>query len=142
MELKNDDGDSPLMLAVRSNQLGVVDILCKKGCNLHTQGFDHIEPIDYAINKHNLFISDVLMKHEKQHLNSNSSINEGGNNVTAENFNKAVNNSQFSKFIEEEPASTNIKPNTSLTSLLHHEQDKHLKELKTKLDESTLFEAD
>ena len=75
-EIKNDDGDTPLMLAVRSEHAAVVDLLCKRGCNLHTHGFDNIDPIDYAINKRNLFLSDVLMKHERQQLNSAPSGND------------------------------------------------------------------
>lgn len=73
-EVKNEDGDTPLMLAVRSEHAHVVDLLCKRGCNIHTHGFDNIDPIDYAINKHNIILSDVLMKHERQNLNSSSSV--------------------------------------------------------------------
>jgi ankyrin repeat protein len=137
MELKNEDGDTPLMLAVRSNQLGVVDMLCKRGCNLHTQGFDHMEPIDYAINKHNLFISDVLMKHERQHLNSaSSSINESSNN---NNNNHNHNHNQA-----DDLTNKNTKQNsTSLTSLIHEEQQKHTKKQQhSNHDDSTLFEND
>jgi ankyrin repeat protein len=135
MELKNEDGDTPLMLAVRSNQLGVVDMLCKRGCNLHTQGFDHMEPIDYAINKHNLFISDVLMKHERQHLNSaSSSINESSNN----------NNNNHNHNQADDLTNKNTKQNsTSLTSLIHEEQQKHTKKQQhSNHDDSTLFEND
>ena len=67
LEAKNDDGDTPLMLAVRSDHPEVVDTLCKRGCDMHTHGFDNIEPIDYALSKRNLYLSDVLMKHERQH---------------------------------------------------------------------------
>ncbi len=134
MELKNEDGDTPLMLAVRSNQLGVVDMLCKRGCNLHTQGFDNMEPIDYAINKHNLFISDVLMKHERQHLNSaSSSVNESSNNNNNHNHNQA-----------DDLTNKNTKQNsTSLTSLIHEEQQKHTKKQQhNNHDDSTLFETE
>ena len=127
MELKNEDGDTPLMLAVRSNQLGVVDILCKRGCNLHTQGFDHMEPIDYAINKRNLFISDVLMKHERQHLNStSSSVNESSSNIQSEDL---INKNSRHK-------------SNSLTSLVQEEQQKHIKEQNSKHADSTLFETE
>jgi hypothetical protein len=57
---------------------------------MHTHGFDNIDPIDYAINKRNLYLSDVLMKHERQHFNSASS-NEGGNNNTGNNSNTLIN---------------------------------------------------
>lgn len=64
------------MLAVRSEHAAVVDLLCKRGCNMHTHGFDNIEPIDYAINKRNLYLSDVLMKHEANNsINHQKSIN-------------------------------------------------------------------
>ena len=75
LEVKNDDGDTPLMLAVRSEHAAVVDLLCQRGCNMHAHGFDDIDPLDYALNKRNLYLSDVLMKHERQHLNSVSSTN-------------------------------------------------------------------
>lgn len=129
MESKNEDGDTPLMLAVRSNQLGVVDILCKRGCNLHTQGFDHMEPIDYAINKRNLFISDVLMKHERQHLNStSSSVNESLSNNHNQSDDLMNKNSK--------------QKSNSLTSLIHEEQQKHIKEQNSKHDDSALFETE
>lgn len=67
MEAKNDDGDTPLMLATRSNYLEVVDTLCKRGCNMHAHGFENIEPIDYALSKRNLYLTEVLMKHGGQH---------------------------------------------------------------------------
>jgi ankyrin repeat protein len=66
LEIKNDDGDTALMLAVRSEHSTLVDLLCKHGCNRHALGFDHIDPIDYAINKRNQYLSDVLLKHERK----------------------------------------------------------------------------
>ena len=42
----------------------VVDALCKRGSNVHAPGFDSIGPIDYALNKKNAYLSDVLMKHD------------------------------------------------------------------------------
>lgn len=95
-EIKNDDGDTALMLAVRSEHAAVVDLLCKRGCNMHTHGFDNIDPIDYAINKRNLFLSDVLMKHERQQLSSASSniSNDGHSQQVAGH--SQLNNSQTS----------------------------------------------
>jgi ankyrin repeat protein len=81
-ETKNDDGDTPLMLAVRSEHAAVVDAMCKRGCDMHTSGFDHIEPIDYAKTKRNLYLSDVLTKHEARlaatadKRNNNGAISE------------------------------------------------------------------
>lgn len=88
-EVKNDDGDTALLLAVRSEHAAVVDLLCKRGCDLHTHGFDNVEPIDYAINKRNLYLSDVLMKHERQHLTSASSTlsNEANNHNNSQQNN-------------------------------------------------------
>jgi ankyrin repeat protein len=71
-ELKNEDGDTPLMLAVRSEHSAVVDAMCKRGCDLHTPGFDNLEPIDYAKTKKNLYLSDMLSKHEARILKNNS----------------------------------------------------------------------
>ena len=79
--MKNEDGDTPLMLAVRSEHAAVVDLLCQRGCNMHAHGFDDIDPLDYALNKRNLYLSDVLMKHERQHLNSVSSTNSVDTNM-------------------------------------------------------------
>ena len=67
MEARNNDGDTALMLAVRSEHTPVVDLLCQRGCNIHTTGFDKIEPLNYALNKRNRYMSDVLMKHERTH---------------------------------------------------------------------------
>lgn len=64
MEIKNEDGDTALMLAVRSEHSAVIDALCKRGCDIHTSGFENVGPIDYAKNKKNLYLSDVLMKHD------------------------------------------------------------------------------
>ena len=96
MEIRNDDGDTPLMLAVRSDHTAVVDALCKRGCNMHTHGFDNVDPIEYAMNKRNLFLSDVLMKHERQHLNSTGSMPiDNNNNVNNSNNNNVSNNSNL-----------------------------------------------
>lgn len=77
-EIKNDDGDTALMLAVRSEHAAVVDALCKRGCDLHAQGFDNIDPLDYAKNKKNLYLSDVLLKHDAvSRQNSQSSTHSG-----------------------------------------------------------------
>ena len=149
LELKNEDGDTPLMLAVRSDHPSIVDSLCKRGCNTHTQGFDNIEPIDYAINKRNLFISDVLMKHERQHLNSaSSSLTESVNyNKINENSNqKNPGQSSSLNAATNSDSDESIRPNVSLTSLIHHEQDKHqhnrIHDNHKKFTEPTLFEAD
>ena len=82
LEVKNEDGDTPLMLAVRSEHAAVVDLLCQRGCNMHAHGFDDIDPLDYALNKRNLYLSDVLLKHERQHLNSVSSTNSVDTSIT------------------------------------------------------------
>jgi len=74
LEARNDDDDTPLMLAVRAEHPAVADFLCTKGCNLHVSGFDKMDPISYAMSKRNLYMSDVLIKHEsRQNLNSTSS---------------------------------------------------------------------
>lgn len=103
-EIKNDDGDTALMLAVRSEHAAVVDLLCKRGCNMHAHGFDNIDPIDYAINKRNLYLSDVLMRHERQHLNSASSniSNEGNVLNNSQNSNNIIDkNKSFAENEEE-----------------------------------------
>ena len=74
------------MLAVRSEHSALVDLLCKHGCNRHVLGFDHIDPIDYAINKRNQYLSDVLLKHERKlytpvSLGGSSSLNDLGQNL-------------------------------------------------------------
>ena len=58
MERKNEDGDTALMLAVRSEHLSIVDTLCKRGCSV-----SH-DSVDYAKNKRNLYLSDMLLKHQ------------------------------------------------------------------------------
>lgn len=103
-EIKNEDGDTALMLAVRSEHANVVDLLCARGCDMHTHGFDNIDPIDYAVNKRNLYLSDVLMKHERQHLNSTSS------NLSNEASNHNSNNyKNYSKDREHINANIDIK---------------------------------
>ncbi len=92
LEVKNEDGDTPLMLAIRSEHTAIVDILCKRGCNMHTHGFDNIDPIDYAFNKRNLYLSDVLMKHERQNLNLNSSNEAGKISNNNSSSNTVINN--------------------------------------------------
>lgn len=101
MEVKNDDGDTPLLLAVRSEHPAVVDVLCKRGCNMHAHGFDNLEPIEYALNKRNPYISEVLLKHEKQH-------STGSNSASA-------------------TTTTTLHQNQSLTTLLHEQQEEHFK---------------
>ncbi len=98
MEIQNDDGDTPLMLAVRSEHAAIVDLLCKRGCNMHTHGFDNMEPINYALNRGNLYLSDVLMKHEQQNLMSHENlktINTNKQDVSQEAINNSTTSTQF-----------------------------------------------
>ena len=123
MEIKNDDGDTPLMLAVRSDHPAVVDVLCKHGCNMHTHGFDNIEPIDYAMNKRNLYLSDVLMKHERQHISNDNhqhSTNQNQNNSQSVNNARSVHTHDTNNNNLE-----TIKECPSLTTLLHQQQEIH-----------------
>lgn len=147
MEIKNDDGDTPLMLAVRSDHPAVVDVLCKRGCDMHTQGFDNIEPIDYAINKRNLYLSDVLMKHERQH-------NYTGN--VDSNHNQQVQHSQLQAHhhsfgLHGHDSNNNnltpIKECPSLSTLVYQQQELHQKEdeEKTKINAApndSVFQSD
>jgi len=80
MDEKNDDGDTPLMLAVRSNHADVVNSLCKKGSNLKT---GNVDPLEYAMNQHNSFLSDVLIKHEGKNANQfDENNNENTTDIT------------------------------------------------------------
>ena len=141
MEVKNEDGDTPLMLAVRSDQPAVVDFLCKRGCNMHTHGFDNIDPIDYAINKRNLFLSDVLMKHERLHLNSpQTSINEHNNNSNISNSQTKSHNKNFSN---DNHDGSELKNAPSLTTLIQEEQEhRQQQEEKNKNANDSLFHSD
>jgi ankyrin repeat protein len=77
LEARNDDNDTPMMLAVRAEHPAIVDFLCSKGSDLHTMGYDKIDPISYAMNKRNLYMSDVLIKHEsRKNFSSTSSLSE------------------------------------------------------------------
>lgn len=136
MEVKNEDSDTPLILAVRSDHPAVVDFLCKRGCNMHAHGFDNIDPIDYAINKRNLFLSDVLMKHERLHLNSpQTSINEHSHVSTSQN------KSQNKNFTNENHGEMKNAP--SLTTLIQQEQEQHQQlEEKNKNANDSLFHSD
>lgn len=136
MEVRNDDGDTPLMLAVRSDHPEVVDALCKRGCDMHTHGFDNIDPIDYAINKRNLILSDVLMKHERHHTASgahNASVNTSTTTTSShDDSSSSANNTSVNSptvsttttqpIIHPHNLST-IKENISLASLIQKEQD-------------------
>ena len=117
LEVKNDDGDTPLMLAVRSEHPAVVDLLCKRGCNMHAHGFDDIDPSDYAINKRNLYLSDVLMRHERQNLSSSTSVTSGGDGQAS------LNTSHSGKLAHQTPKELPQSP--SLTSLIHAQQEIH-----------------
>lgn len=116
------------MLAVRSDHPSVVDVLCKHGCNMHTHGFDNIEPIDYAINKRNLYLSDVLMKHERQHIGSDHHTNH--HDPHTHNQNDTNNNTL-------EP----IKECPSLSTLVYQQQEVHQQQEDVKKEES-VFQAD
>ena len=110
------------MLAVRSEKTDLVDLLCKRGCNMRVQGFDHVEPIEYAINKRNLYMSDVLMKHER--LSSQNSVDSTPHPPPPTPLPRPKPTFQ---------TNTDSLPNSaSLTTLLHQEQDIHNKLNKTK----------
>lgn len=113
LETKNEDGDTPLMLAVRSDHPEVVDALCKRGCDMHTHGFDNIDPIDYALSKRNLYLSDVLLKHERQH-----------SHVHPLSPLAIEKNSSPSPPSATNPiAASNVEPRHSLTGMLIEEQE-------------------
>lgn len=80
---------------------------------MHTHGFDNIDPIDYAINKRNLFLSDVLMKHERQQLSSASS------NISNDGHQHSLNNSQHNNQASTE--STPITQNTTNNNSNNHQ---------------------
>jgi len=121
---------------------------------MHTHGFDNIDPIEYAMNKRNLFLSDVLMKHERQHLNSTGSIpiDNNNNQVISNNNNnsqlvstishassiKNTNNHHLTSIDENKNETdfqspklplldTNMNKRNSLTSMLHQQQEEHQK---------------
>jgi ankyrin repeat protein len=139
MEKKNNDGDTPLMVAVRAEHANVVDLLCKHGCDIHTHGFDNIEPMQYAINKRNLYMSDVLMKHERQNPHVSTSpgvpptIYENPVNVSSSNASDSNLTSSIATAINNNAPSptsrvdvnNNLKPNLSLSSLLQQQQEMH-----------------
>ncbi len=163
MEIKNDDGDTPLMLAVRSDHSAVVDALCKRGCNMRAHGFDNVDPIEYAMNKRNLFLSDVLMKHERQQINSAGSMPVDNNNNSNNNTNnnssplsstnsqtssiKTTANNQHLTSIDENKnenddqvprlplLDSDSNKRNSLTSMLHQQQEEHQKLEQHKLQE-------
>lgn len=101
IEERNDDGDTPLMLAVRSEHAAVADLLCTKGSNVHATGYENIDPVHYALSKRNLFLSDVLLKHERHNLNSTSST---------QSMNDSFANSSFT---------SNLAPQQSSDSIFH-----------------------
>lgn len=129
LEIKNEDGDTALMLAVRSDHPAVVDVLCKHGCNMHTHGFDNIEPIDYAMNKRNLYLSDVLMKHERQHLGNDHHANHADTHI--HNQNDTNNN-----------ALETIKECPSLSTLVYQQQEMHQQQQDNNKQEEVVFQAD
>ncbi len=94
MESKNEDGDTALMLAVRSEHTAVVDTLCKRGCQVHT------DSIEYAKNKRNLYLSDVLLKH---HTASNTSLSSP---LASDSLNQNNNNNKIDEEVEEETSSS------------------------------------
>ena len=123
------------MLAVRSEHASVVDLLCKRGCNMHTHGFDNVEPIEYAINKRNLYLSDILIQHERQLSTqmSGSGLNAELSTVPASqniSLKKSSNDDDFNS-------------NASLTALIHQQQDEHnrLNDLKPQSNDP-VFQSD
>lgn len=132
MEIKNDDGDTALMLAVRSDHPAVVDVLCKHGCNMHTHGFDNIEPIDYAMNKRNLYLSDVLMKHERQNISTDHNQHHHNENQTHSVHGHDSNNNNL------EP----IKECPSLSTLVYQQQEIHQHQQEQEKAEETVFQSD
>lgn len=127
LEAKNEDGDTPLMLAVRSDHAEVVDALCKRGCNMHTHGFDNIEPIDYALNKRNLYVSDVLMKHERQHIHLTQPQSSPTSTTTALATTNATTSTVGAPITTASPEAEEIltEKRRSLTTLLLEQQEVH-----------------
>lgn len=122
-EIKNDDGDTALMLAVRSEHPAVVDALGKRGCDLHAQGFDNIDPLDYAKNKKNLYLSDVLLKHDavsRQNSQSSTHSSSGGQHPhhRSSTFSDR-NNSILEQDEEEESGSSNNRPSVTNETILN-----------------------
>ena len=136
MEVKNDDGDTALMLAVRSDHPAVVDVLCKHGCDMHTHGFDNIEPIDYAMNKRNLYLSDVLMKHERQNIG------------TEHNHQHHHHQENHSHSVHAHDSNNNnletIKECPSLSTLVYQQQEihQHSEQQAQEKPEETVFQSD
>jgi ankyrin repeat protein len=120
MEIKNDDEDTPLMLAVRSEHSSVVDLLCQRGCDVHTQGFDRIQPIDYAVNKRNMYLSEMLLKHERRQSSNSSSTgqinNSSLNRQSSGHYSNTSNESQVQYILKNGDDNNNDKtlPSPSL----------------------------
>lgn len=136
MEAKNEDGDTPLMLATRSNYLEVVDTLCKRGCDMHAHGFENIEPIDYAVSKRNLYLTDVLMKHGGPHTTTSpntaatattkSSSSSPSTSAAAPIMTSSIPTPGSKPNEEDDPVKQSLTENrASLTGLLLEQQEAH-----------------
>lgn len=117
------------MLAVRSEHPNVVDLLCKRGSDMHTHGFDNVDPIEYAINKRNLYLSDVLMKHERQissqMSSTSSSSTEHSNNSSVQ---LSLTAATPHALIKQSAVKEDFNSNSSLTGLLQQKQEEHLRQ--------------
>ena len=105
--------------------------LCKRGSNMHTHGFDNVDPIEYAINKRNLYVSDVLMKHQLSTQMSNNGETTNNTNTTT-NTTTTTTTSPTHAVTTSHPMIKNnndsaidFNSNVSLTSLLHQQQEEH-----------------
>lgn len=139
------------MLAVRSEHTSVVDLLCKRGCNMHTHGFDNIDPVEYAINKRNLYLSEVLMKHERQFsqtsagsevpsspLSNQSTTSPTATTTTAAAAIGSTSNQQILR--KKDSLNDDFNSNVSLTGLLHKQQEEHNRINQIKND--SVFQSD
>jgi hypothetical protein len=133
------------MLAVRSEHSAVVDLLCKHGCDMHAHGFDNIDPIDYAINKRNLYLFDVLMRHERQNLASSSISNDGSNstlNTSTTIVTTPTSTNHNQNHLENNNNDNELKSSISLTSLIQEQQNIHNKLQIQSLNDSSVFQSD
>ncbi len=84
---------------------------------MHTHGFDNVDPIEYAINKRNLYLSDVLMKHERQ---LSTQMSNSGETTTT-----TANHSMIKNKNKNDDSAIDFSSNISLTGLLHQQQEEH-----------------
>jgi hypothetical protein len=98
---------------------------------MHTHGFDNVDPIEYAINKRNLYLSDVLMKHERQlstQMSNSGETTTTNTTTTATTHTTTTANHPMIKNKNNnnnDDSAIDFSSNISLTGLLHQQQEEH-----------------